>query len=112
MRRPCAALFLSAALATACGGRSDLASSLSPGPPRDCGAPWLLFTWIPATADDTTSSRIYAERADHTGGHALALPHPDAEYPSATPDGTGLLYADASMEHLFLYDFAGETERE
>jgi Tol biopolymer transport system component len=105
-------LFLSAALATACGGRSDLATSLSPGQERDCGAPWLLFTWIPVSAPDTSGSRIYAERADGTEGHVLALPHPDAAYPSATPDGTGLLYADASLDQLYLYDFAGKTERQ
>ncbi len=108
--RACALLLL-AALTAGCGARSDL-SSVAPVNDEDCGAPWLLFTLISSNPDGSASFHVYARRADGTGGHTLALPQPEAQYPSATPDGASLLYADGTLDHLYLDDLAAGTEQQ
>ena len=96
----------------ACGGRTGLSAS---GPIRsaDCQKPWLLFDL--SVDGDPARSGIYAMRADGTEGHAVALPHAPAAFPSVSPDGTKLLYAtfmttDGSDDSaLYLYDFASQS---
>lgn len=107
-----ALVLFSATLTAACGARSDLSSSHPPADAASCGAPWVVFSVISSTPGGTSSIRIFARRADGTGGHFLALPQPQVTYPSATPDGAALLYAGPALAHLFLYNFADGTNRQ
>ncbi len=105
-------MILTASLLSGCGARSGLdpSGSGAGGHPADCGAPWVLFTFV-SESGTTATTQVYGRRADGSGGHVLALPQAEASYPSTTPDGTALLYAGPSLQNLFLYAFAGGTSQ-
>jgi Tol biopolymer transport system component len=113
MRMRALSLLLSTLPLAACGARSslDLSGPFPAGDAADCGAPWVLFTWLTVEGDQG-SEQIYARRADGSGGHVLTLPQPQTTYPSTTPDGTALLYADEGLSQLFLRRFADGTTRQ
>ena len=90
------------------GGAADAADV------RTCPAPWVLFNYVaPHPGSPTNPLQIYALRADGTDGHVVALPRSDGQafYPSTSPDGASLVYADGALSHLFVYRFADGTER-
>jgi WD40 repeat protein len=75
-----------------------------------CGLPWVLFSLASATDDGAMESyQIYALRSDGSEGHVLTLPITQVAYPSVSPDGTELLYANASLSGLYLYRFGDGT---
>jgi hypothetical protein len=78
-----------------------------------CGAPWVLFSLSSATDDGAMESyQVYALRSDGSEGHVLPLPISQVAYPSVSPDGTELLYANASLSALYLYRFSDGTNHE
>jgi Tol biopolymer transport system component len=72
----------------------------------DCGAPWVLFALAaPTMGGAGEMNAIYALRADGTEGHLVPLSNSAVAYPSVSPDGTHLLYANASRSALYLHTF-------
>jgi Tol biopolymer transport system component len=91
-------------------GPSDATEELEAS---SCGAAWLLFTLVKITDDGGGRlSQIYALRADGSDGHVLLLPISQVTYPSVSPDGTELLFANSSLSALYLYRFADRTNQE
>jgi hypothetical protein len=124
--------------AGACGARSDLSVSGSGGPgvpgsdasipadgslpadgssPADagpapdafsCPSPWIVLARGTPGPGGALTFGLYALRADGTAGHAVALDGA-AMYPSTSPDGAYLLYADATVKKLSLLRFADRS---
>jgi|HubBroStandDraft_2_1064218.scaffolds.fasta_scaffold49174_2 Tol biopolymer transport system component len=78
-----------------------------------CGAPWVLFSLLQITEDGGGQlAQIYARRADGTDGHVLPLPVSQVAFPSVSPDGTELLFANYSLSALYLYRFGDGSYQE
>jgi hypothetical protein len=91
------------------GDASDANDAHDAGLP--CGAPWVIFALVPVgPGEGPDHSRLYAIRADGTGGGYLELPQPNGVYPSVSPDGTALLYSSGTFDSLFVYHFGDGSE--
>jgi hypothetical protein len=75
------------------------------------GQPWVIFSLSTSGPDQgPLSHRLYARHPDGSGGHFLHFPHEYVVYPSVSPDGASIVYADSSLDALYLYRFGATSD--
>jgi hypothetical protein len=74
-------------------------------------SPWVIFALANDSPDQgPLSNVIYAIRADGTGGHALALPHPSATFPSVSAVGTSMVTTLWDRSALYVFSFGATSD--